>query len=275
MRENLNTSENIERKFDEIGARVNIRPLLPGDSRRLRRTPTGWPQMDVLLDRKGEYFDIAVPKDGSIEVVDFRPEDRHLLLMARTPKGEKAKFLCGHDERHWFVCAVPERAGVRNVITAKRALQPASVQSQIVAKRVKTKRQLRRRNEAFTRQGEWFFVKADFVPPTKEVLHNERLSRGWGSKPHVVDFACRYGGTLVYVDNRHAPSGLTEKEFLALSEPVRWEFGWTRMMRDAQVYARGRVRHSDHKTVVLKGWHRVFMNTEAEARAAVNVAFLD
>jgi hypothetical protein len=30
---------------------------------------------------------------------------RHLLLMARS--WTKDKFLCGHDERHWFVCAVP------------------------------------------------------------------------------------------------------------------------------------------------------------------------
>jgi hypothetical protein len=275
MRENLDTSENIERKFDEIGARVNLRALLPRDSRRLRRTPTGWPQMDVLCDRKGEYFDIAVPKGCSIEVVDVRPKDQHLLLMSRTPKGEKAKFLCGHDERHWFVCAVPERAGVRNVITAQRALQPDSVQDQIVQKGVKTKRQLRRRNKAFIRQGEWFFVRDDFVPPVNEVLHNERLSRGWGSKPHVVDFVYRDGGTLVYVHNRHAPSGFAEKEFLAISETVRKEFGWTRMMRDARVYAKGRVRHSDHRTVVLKGWHEVFMNTEAQSRAAVNVAFLD
>ncbi len=275
MTRDSDTNENIERKFGEIGARVKIRPLMPGDSRRLLRIRKGWPRMDVLRDRKGEYFDIAVPRDGSVEVVDFRPDDRHLLLMARTPKGEKAKFLCGHGERNWFVCAVPERVGVRDVITAKQALQPQSVQNQIAEKRVKTKRQLRRRNKAYTRQGEWFFVKADFEPPAREVLRNERLSRGWGSKPHVVDFVYRRGGTLVYVHNRHAPSGIIKKEFLALVEAVRKEFGWTRMMRDAQVYAKGRVRHSDHKTVVLKGWHQVFMNTEGQARAGANVAFLD
>jgi hypothetical protein len=275
MKIGSDTNEKIERKFDEMGARVKIRPLLTRDSRRLLQTLTGWPRLDVLRDRKGEYFDIAVPSDGSIEVVDFRPDDRHLLLMARTPQGEKGKFLCGHDERHWFVCAVPERSGVRDVITAKRALQPESVQDQIEEKRVKTKRQLRRRNEAYVRQGEWFFVKADFEPPAKEVLHNEPLSRGQGSKPHVVDCAYRHGGTLVYVHNRHAPSGITEKSFGALPETVRKEFGWTRMMRDSDVYAKGRVRHSDHKTIVLKSWHRVSMNTEAQARAAVNVVFLD
>lgn len=267
--------DGLQKKFYEIGARVNIRPLSSRESRRFFERPTGWPRLDVLRDRKGEYFDIAVPSEASIEVVDLRPDDRHLLLMARTPQGEKGKFLCGHDERHWFVCAVPERAGVRDVMTAKRALQPESVHDQIIQKRVKTKNQLRRHNEAYIRQGEWFFVKTDFEPPAEEVLHHEPLSRGRGSKPHIVDFAYRHGGTLVYVHRRHAPVGITEKRFQALVESVRNQPGWSRMIRDANVYAKGRVRHSDHKTVVLKGWHRVFMNTEAQARAAVNVAFLD
>jgi hypothetical protein len=267
--------ENIERKFDEMGARVKIRPILPRDSRRVRETVTGWPRLDVLRDRKGEYFDIAVPNDGSVEVVDSRPDDRHLLLLARTSKGEKAKFLCGHDERHWFVCAVPEREGVRDVITAKRALQPESVQEKIVEKRVKSNRELRRRNKAYTRQGEWFFVRVDFEPPASEVLRNEPLSRGRGSKPHIVDFVYRRGGTLVHVHNRHAPTGIAEEKFRSLPEAARKQPGWTRMTRDPEVYARGRVRHPDHKTVLLRNWHRVFMNTEAQARAAVNVVFLD
>jgi hypothetical protein len=44
---------------------------------------------------------------------------------------------------------------------------------------------------------------------------------------------------------------------------------------DAEVYARGRVSHRDHKTVVLAGWHRVLMNTEAGAPGAPSVTFLD
>ncbi|MGA7496337.1 MAG: hypothetical protein WBX00_06360 [Isosphaeraceae bacterium] len=47
------------------------------------------------------------------------------------------------------------------------------------------------------------------------------------------------------------------------------------MLRNAGVYVRGRVRHADHKTIVLHGWHRVLMNTEGEAQARRNVAFLD
>jgi hypothetical protein len=268
-------NETIERKFDEMGARVRIRPFQPRDSWRSRGVLRGWPRLDVLRDRKGEYFDIAVPNDGSIEVVDFRPDDRHLLLLARTPKGEKAKFLCGHDERHWFVCAVPEREGVRDVMTAKRALQPMSVREKIAEKRVKHERQLRRRNEAYTRQGEWFFVAADFEPPAGEVLRNEPLSRGRGSKPHIVDLVYRRGGTSVNVHNRHAPSGITESQFRSLPEAVRKQPGWARMTRDPEVYARGRVRHPDHKTIFLESWHRVLMNTEAQSPAAANVVFLD
>jgi hypothetical protein len=47
------------------------------------------------------------------------------------------------------------------------------------------------------------------------------------------------------------------------------------MVRDAHVFVRGTVRHSDHKTIFLDGWHEVFMNTETRAAAMRNVAFLD
>lgn len=50
---------------------------------------------------------------------------------------------------------------------------------------------------------------------------------------------------------------------------------WRRMVRDAQVYARGDVRHRDHKTIHLDGWHRVYMNRERFAKHARQIAFLD
>ena len=52
-------------------------------------------------------------------------------------------------------------------------------------------------------------------------------------------------------------------------------WGWQSMLRNAGVYVQGPVRHADHKTIVLHGWHRVLMNTEGEAKAMRNVAFLD
>jgi hypothetical protein len=47
------------------------------------------------------------------------------------------------------------------------------------------------------------------------------------------------------------------------------------MRRNPTVYVRGRVRHVDHKTVVLDGWHQVLSNTENLSYAMRNIAFLD
>lgn len=47
------------------------------------------------------------------------------------------------------------------------------------------------------------------------------------------------------------------------------------MVRGAAVYGKGTVRHPDHATITLRGWHRVLMNTENQAQAMRHVAFLD
>ena len=51
-------------------------------------------------------------------------------------------------------------------------------------------------------------------------------------------------------------------------------WGWRAMWRNAGVYVRGRIRHPDHATITLHGWHRVLMNTESQSKAMRNVAFL-
>ena len=45
--------------------------------------------------------------------------------------------------------------------------------------------------------------------------------------------------------------------------------------RQPVVFVRGKVRHADHKTIVLSGWHQVLMNTETQAVAMRHVAFID
>ena len=258
----------LEIMFERMGARVKVRETVN------RRHPVG---IDIRSDKQGEYFDIGVETSDQVEyeVVDIRPDMRHLLLMVRRDNG-KQKFLCGHDERHWFVCAVPGKS-VKNVVNAMEALQPAVVRSAVHRKVKRPKNRLRRRNEAFIRQGEWFFIPApELVVNPKLVLKNEPISRGGGSKAHMCQFLFRTGGELVYVCNRH-PQGLTAREHAALieSDPKARHLGWHRRQRDAMAYVRGRVWHSDHKTVVLDGWHRVLMNTENLAPGARAVVFLD
>ena len=255
--------EVLERRFATIGARVKV----------AEGPQLGVPRIDVGVDRRGEYFDLRFVggEPSELEVVDARPSDRHLLLLARAG-GEKSKFLCGHDERHWFVAAVPESArGVTGVATAKVALQPPAVRDLVA--RARPKDPFRRRNAAYVRQGEWFFVPAaDVRPPDVLVLRDEPLTRG--GKPHVMQFAFRRGGELVYVQNGRAKA-LTQAEFDAIPRDVRNQHFWQQFVRNPEVYARGNVRHPDHATIHLPTWHRVLMNTEQEARAMKHVAFLD
>jgi hypothetical protein len=272
--------EHLVRHFERMGARVAVLALKPR-ARRSRRERWRHPRprlsLDVRNDRRGEYFEIRVPDDEAdlaLEVVDVRPGERHLLLMARRAD-RKDKYLCGHDERHWFVAAVPGPS-VSTVATAMEALKPAAVRASENRKRLRRKNRQRRRNAAFIRQGEWFFIPADGVDVSDElILRDEPLQRG-GGKPHMVDEVFRRGGVTVYVC-RHRPNGLTEAAYRELLErnPRARFWGWQVMRRDMEVYARGRVRHADHKTVVLAGWHLVQVNTETKAPAMRHVAFLD
>jgi hypothetical protein len=260
-------------KFARIGARLKVaeRPS------RLNPAGAGTLRLDVQADRGGEFFQVVAPPDADPEVavLDVQPADRHLLLLVREG-GEKRKLLCGHDERHWFIAAVPETAPVGTVRQAKEALKPAEVQVAQGRRGLRAEARNRRKNAAYRRQGEWFFLpEPDFQADESLVLRNEPLRRG-GGKAHWCEFCYRTGGEAVYVCARH-PNGVTPKEYrrILAGNPRAKGWGWLPMRRNPGVYVRGRVRHADHKTINLHGWHRVLMNTENQARAMRNVAFLD
>jgi hypothetical protein len=172
-----------------MGARIKISEVVPN-----WRDPVG---INIREDKNGEFFDIKINANEPVdyEVVDLRSDLRHLLLIERSSNGSKNKFLCGHDERHWFVCAVPGRS-VSNVVKAMESLQPADVRLEVMRKIKRAKNRLTRRNEAFVRQGEWFFVPVE-LPPFNEnlILKNEPISRGNGSKPHFCEEVYRDGGS--------------------------------------------------------------------------------
>jgi hypothetical protein len=187
-------------KFSRIGARLKItdRP-----SRRFR-VLEGAISLDVREDREGEFFEVAHAPGGDLEVavLDARPADRHLLLLVRQGS-EKQKFLCGHDERHWFVAAVPESAPVGTVRQAKEALKPAEVLTAQAREGLRASARNRRKNAAYRRQGEWFFLPIPGLHVNEsQVLRNEPLVRTGGGKPHMMEFCYRTGGELVYVCSR-------------------------------------------------------------------------
>ena len=262
----------LERAFLRMGARVEFGQLMR-KNRLSGRVVSEDLALDVRQDRRGEYFLISRAQASTTELVvlDVQPRDRHLLLLSRSA-AEKHRFLLGHDERHWFVAGIPESTPVSRVRDAKQALKPDLVQTS--EHRVRTKYRDRRSNAARIRQGEWFFVPAPAVRvELLLVLRNEPIARG-GGKPHVCEELYRFGGETVYV-SPGAPNGLTDEQYKALSEGERSRWNWRVMRRNPKVYVRGRVRHSDHKTVTLDGWHEVLSNTENLSHAMRNVAFLD
>ncbi len=243
-------TEYLCRHFSRMGARLKVQGPAARQGEKIR--------IDVSRDREGEFFDVLC-HDGVVpEILDVRPDSRHLVLMVRDGR-EKNKFLLGHDERHWFAAAVPGD-GVHDVRTAIANLRPTEVEGRRAI-----------------RQGEWFFVPEPGLQDNARVIHrNEPLSRGPGSKPHICEELMRSSGIPVMVSTAY-PTGISEPEYERLIEanPDARRMSWNRMVRDAQVYARGNVRHPDHKTVYLDGWHRVYMNRERFAKHARQIAFLD
>lgn len=274
-------SDVLARSFEKMGARVQIVPTNPPTSPRLmawgNRTPAHGFSVDVRKDRRGEFFEIRTRGGIDFKTLEVRPDDRHLLLMAENETGVKSKFLCGHDERQWFVAAVPNAPGVKDVDSAKEALKPRAVVASQSASTERVKGRRSRRNKVYKRQGEWFFTPMpfDFNPKPVLVLKNEPIRRGSG-KPHMCECLYRTGGETVYV-SRVAVNGLTESEYkdLLRREPNKANENWTTMRRDAGVYVKGHITHPDHATLVLDVWHNVFPNREGEAPHGKNVAFLD
>jgi hypothetical protein len=266
----------LQKQFERMGARVKVH-LLPA---RQRSRSAGF-AVDIRRDQRGAYFDVTLGGgvDPELDVADVQPGGRHLLLVVRELNGKrevKHKFLCGHDERDWFAAAVPDDPGVATVRTAMEALKPAPVLAAQAEKGLKARHRNRRHNKAFIRQGEWFFLPDPNVAvDSRMVLQNEPLARGRG-KPHWAEFLYRTGGENVYVCPEY-PHGLTEPQYkeLLIRKPRAKRMPWTTMRRDAGVWVQGKIRHPDHKTVKLNGWHRVVPNTENRAASMRYLTFLD
>ena len=184
----------------------------------------------------------------------------------------KSKFLCGHDERHWFVAAIPEAArGVhqrgdgegRAAAADGRFARGRTACRASGASTAATRR--------FLRQGEWFFVPVpDLRVEPWQIRRNEPLgARRVGRRTCCA----RPAGAAVHRLRARWP-GRGRGDWTRMLEPA--SRGWHRpMIREPALYARGSVRHPDHATMLLRGWHRVVMNTEQAAMAMRHVTFVD
>jgi hypothetical protein len=262
----------LERQFGYIGAHVRLESWVAPPPWRRDESSEPAPNLNIRRGRRGEYFVLTLPDSATSTVLNTDLRRRHLLLLVNYD-GEKSRYLCGHDERHWFAAAIPEdERGVVDVETALRALMPERVRHALVG--LRGRQRPRRRNPAYVRQGEWFFVPIpDLRPATITVCRREPIWRG-GGKFHILEFAHRRGGTVVYY-HRESRKELTQTEFDALPEVRRSDPRWVQWLTGMDLYAMGRITHPDHATVVLHGWHEVFVNTESRAKARQHLRFLD
>jgi hypothetical protein len=219
------------RAFDEIGAEATI------------ETHGNAFEIDVLRNGDREMFKLTYPWSDEItaDVLDVKPKLRHLVLDVtgwRLPIG--GRYLCGHDERHWFVASLPFDRVTTTVRDAMEALKPDAVRREQKRKGVKHRR-YRRKTAAYVRQGEWFFLPRPMMHVGELAVRNGQLVRN-GGKPHRVEWIYR-------------PEGRDE------------------------TFVRGAVSHPDHKTIYLQVWHRVVQNNEVEptplARPFTRMTYLD
>jgi hypothetical protein len=276
----------VKKSIEKIGAPVSVEKART--TRRFGRNPEFLPPATFDVKKiKGKETVLVTynpESEGTISVLDCSPEDRHVLFLLKylgsDKKEIKAKVLCGHDERHWFSCGVPEPR-VSTIKGAKQALMPVEVLDESKKKKVKSKDLLKRKNLAHRRQGEWFFVPApEFIPPDINMIKkNEPISRGRGSKPHMCEEVYNTGGQEVYFHEKYAPNGIRKVALDKLMDKLRADgirnVNFTTRSAGGVTYARGYVRHPDHSTIYLPGWHRVYMNTEGRSRGARASVFLD
>jgi len=285
----------IKEKFEKIGAGVRFSELT---DLRINDDPSAV-VIDVMNSKKGGIFDIKTRGRVDLSVPDIQAKDRHLLLMAKIFSEDRSlgtnviKTLCGHDEREFFAAQVPGR-NLSNVFTAKQALKPELAVLSQKMHRVKTKHLHRRKNRGFVRQGEWFFVPAEGLNVNENMIQRPKggepivlAGERAGNKPHRAKEAYIKGGTRVYIarapgsekisrdERRRLSTGLTEDQKAEFIKryPKAKSWSWAPMTRNPELYVRGWIRHPDHKTIILRDWHRVAVN--GEIRGGHHVVFLD
>ena len=265
----MSALRSIQSEFELVGTRAVIRRL----DRRDPQSPQRPMAIDVLTDDVGEYFDIQLVRDVQLQVLDLQPRSRHLLLSASNWVGED-RFLCGHDEYHWFVAALPHQPDVGNVNAAMEALKPDLVKK-IEGRRHKGKRH--RKSDVYMRQGEWFFTPCLHASIDHcRVIQNGILRRGFGSKPHICDLLYE-DGEREYGCDRYPRLAFFESEYRHILKTRRKakQWNWRRLPFNPTRYVKGWINHEDHSPLFLDVWHRVEMNRESNVLAMSQVVYAD
>lgn len=204
--------------FDSIGAAVEFDTL-----------PAAF-EIDVAQRDHRESYVLRYPLNDTIDAkaLDVKPHLRHLVLdVTGYWLPISGRYLCGHDEFHWFVAQLPFHRRTATVRGAMEMLKPLAVLR--AQKRLGFKHgRHRRKTAAYVRQGEWFFLPRPKMHVEESLCErNSQLVR-FGGKPHQVEWLFRSA----------------DEDF---------------------TFVRGKVAHPDHATLNLEAWHRVEQNAERES----------
>lgn len=259
----------IKTEFERVGARAIIRHLDRQSLRQLQRPMA----IDVASDESGEYFDIQLIAGVSLDVVDVQPRQRHLLLSAWNALGED-RFLCGHDEYHWFVAALPHGPNTVDVEAAKETLKPERVQR---LEQRKHRGKYHRKSDVYMRQGEWFFLPCPHASIDRSrVVRGGILRRGAGSKAHICSFLYE-DGEREYECDRYPKLAFFESEYKHILKTRRRaeQWNWRQLPFNPVLYVKGWIIHEDHSSLFLDIWHRVEMNRESDRLSMSRMIYRD
>jgi hypothetical protein len=202
-------------------------------------------QIDIARVHGAEWFRVfpGAPSN-EIDVADADASIRQLVMtvtegrrsfearvgddvVERFTRGVPQHYLCGKDESHLFIAHLPRRAG--SVKQAHALLAP------VVPADYSTRSSIR--------QGEWFFLPAIETDLT-ELARIEVLGYGLRTNAGIAETArWRRPG------RPHVASAIRVLKGTS-TDPGR------------RVFVRGEVRHPDHRTLLLRDWHRVLPNGE-------------
>lgn len=159
------------------------------------------------------------------------------VIERRTTPDSKRHYLCGHDESHLFIAQLP--VGVSTVRDAHDALRAPDA-----------------RDKDARRQGEWFFIA---LTDGEEQIVEHAISQGLLLKDMPIGVAFDQPRTF-------GRRQRNKRKLLAghahLAEEVIVIRHLAKASRSVDVYARGKIRHVDHKTIELRSWTRVARNNE-------------
>lgn len=231
------SSDVLERRFREAGV-----PLRLESDRR-------WFGVRVGRSTSKEWISLS-PGDSEVTVMDAEPELRQLLLLVKDTDGlgrrSTQKFLCGQDERNLFAVRVTRYRGPLNrVLDAHEALKPEALRNPERSRRPRMRRGQRRRppryrDPGFLRQGDWFFEPRPWIEHDCPGIQR-RVRLGFsGGNAHLVDYLLG-----------------NPRDLFAAPRP-----SW---MSGGRVFARGFVRHREHRPIHLRCWHLVYPNSAAQA----------